>query len=33
LNDKIDNKIQLEKWVESIQINLSNFNHGTEIIT
>ena len=32
LNDKIENKIQLNKQVKSIWVNLSNIAYKTEII-
>jgi len=31
LKDEIKNKIQLEKWVKSTQVNLTNLNHETKI--
>jgi hypothetical protein len=31
LKDEIKNKIQLEKWVKSTQVNLTNLSHETKI--
>ena len=31
LKDKIENKIQLENWVKSTRVNLSNLSHETKI--